>query len=292
MLSIDATRCNGCGLCVRECISGALEMQGDRPAATAPERCNLCSHCLSVCARRAIRPPLLAAPPTLRRIQRKRLQPAAYDEIVRSRRSVRHYKPDPVPREVLAKILDLARHSPTASNAQNVHYTVISDRARLDRVSRSLFRRGDALYRIYARRPVQRLTRPFQGLAWVRSLDRYAATWPAYRALTEAGRDLVFHGAPVLLLVHARRDSGFGRDNCLIAATNVDNYAHALGLGACHNGILTTALRTDPSLSRTLEVPRGHRVHAALTLGYPAVRHTYHAVRKPASVRWVEPHTP
>jgi len=76
-------------------------------------------------------------------------------------------------------------------------------------------------------------------------------------------------------------------DNCLIAATNIANYAHALGLGTCFIGFLVWAMLLDRSLHERFRIPAGHRVHAALILGTPAIRYGFHAVRKPASVQWI-----
>lgn len=47
-------------------------------------------------------------------------------EAVRLRKSVRGYKPDPVPRAILEEILDIARRAPSAMNTQPWEITVIS----------------------------------------------------------------------------------------------------------------------------------------------------------------------
>jgi nitroreductase/ketosteroid isomerase-like protein len=53
-------------------------------------------------------------------------------EIIKTRRTVRKYKPDPVPSEHIRKILDAARFAPTAGNVQPWKFVVIQDRKRLD----------------------------------------------------------------------------------------------------------------------------------------------------------------
>ncbi|MFC1904299.1 nitroreductase [Chloroflexota bacterium] len=47
-------------------------------------------------------------------------------EAIRSRKSIRGYKPDPVPKEVLREILDIATHSPSAINTQPWEITVVT----------------------------------------------------------------------------------------------------------------------------------------------------------------------
>lgn len=52
MVTIDAQRCTGCGLCIQECPTGALHMEG--PLAVVVERCVDCYLCMRVCSRGAI----------------------------------------------------------------------------------------------------------------------------------------------------------------------------------------------------------------------------------------------
>ena len=49
-----------------------------------------------------------------------------FSEVVRRRRIVRHFRPDPVPPETLDRILDLARHAPTAGFTQGYAFVVVT----------------------------------------------------------------------------------------------------------------------------------------------------------------------
>ncbi|MCP4755268.1 MAG: nitroreductase [Proteobacteria bacterium] len=48
------------------------------------------------------------------------------EEAIRTRKSVRGFKPDPVPKEILADILELAGRSPSAMNTQPWEFTVVT----------------------------------------------------------------------------------------------------------------------------------------------------------------------
>ena len=50
-----------------------------------------------------------------------------FEQVVRSRRMVRHFKPDPVERETLERILDLARRAPSAGFTQGQSFVVVVD---------------------------------------------------------------------------------------------------------------------------------------------------------------------
>ena len=49
-------------------------------------------------------------------------------QCIRSRRTVRDYKPDPVPQDLIRKILQAGRWAPSSSNTQKWYFIVIQDR--------------------------------------------------------------------------------------------------------------------------------------------------------------------
>ena len=65
-----------------------------------------------------------------------------FDKLVQERRSIRGYKQKPVPKEVIAEIIDLAKGAPSSMNTQPWHFHVISgeplDRIRAGNTERNL----------------------------------------------------------------------------------------------------------------------------------------------------------
>jgi len=51
--------------------------------------------------------------------------PLTFSQLVRARRSVRAYRPDPVPEQLLTQVLEAGRLAPTAANRQPVRIIVI-----------------------------------------------------------------------------------------------------------------------------------------------------------------------
>ena len=52
MITIDLSRCIGCGACVKDCLMANLKLEGG--TVTAGERCILCGHCVAVCPKNAV----------------------------------------------------------------------------------------------------------------------------------------------------------------------------------------------------------------------------------------------
>jgi nitroreductase len=59
-------------------------------------------------------------------------------EVVHTQRSIRRFKPDPVPEEALWKMLDAAIRAPSGSNLQPWIWLVVRDRARREAIARAV----------------------------------------------------------------------------------------------------------------------------------------------------------
>jgi nitroreductase len=65
------------------------------------------------------------------------VRPSARDVMaqIRKVRQVRQYRPDPVPEEVVAELLEVARWTGSSRNTQPWHFIVVDDRELLRRIS-------------------------------------------------------------------------------------------------------------------------------------------------------------
>jgi len=59
-------------------------------------------------------------------------------ELVKKRRSFRRFKSDPVPKEILEKVLEAARHPPSAGNSQPWEFIVVQDVATKKSITQSI----------------------------------------------------------------------------------------------------------------------------------------------------------
>ncbi len=284
-IEIDEEKCSECGLCIDECISGVFEANGKKPVVAHPAWCNRCAHCMAICPSDAVINRNLEGC-ALIQIDRELIDPQAYSEIVRTRRSVRTYKEKEVPRELLQEILDLAACSPTASNAQDVGYTVVTDRevilAASQKTMKVAQRMGDFFKTPWGRPLKQRLTKDGKP-----GVGRYLERWDTFEKWKDEGRDLIIHHAPALVLIHGPKKGRFVRENCAIAAANLTNYAHAKGLGSCYVGLLVVAMDWNKKLTKSLGVPENRKTYLAVTLGWPSRKFQKAVTRKGAKTNWV-----
>ncbi len=165
-------------------------------------------------------------------------------EAIRGRRSVARFRPDPVPAEALAPLLDAVRWAPNHHHTRPWHVTVIQGQAR-ERLAAFLAERA------LAQEP--------------------APTPDAVAARHERERRKA-HESPVILAIaclpvaHPR---ALPEEDLLAVGAAVQNLllaAHATGLAAHWR---TSSACRDGSLATWLQLPAGSRVVALVSLGFP-----------------------
>jgi nitroreductase len=191
-------------------------------------------------------------------------------EVIRTARALRRFKTDPIPDEMIARILDAGIRAPSASNTQNWMFAVVKDaeqRRRIAAIYHRAFTMMTAMYR--ERRP---------------AAHQSAAS---YRKMMSAADHLAnhLHEVPVLIIAglmmsqasfqppaeDAGRVAGAGPRisgaSIYPAVQNMLLACRALGLGS----VLTTihAYYND-EVREVLNLPLEFVTYAMLPVGYPA----------------------
>lgn len=205
-------------------------------------------------------------------------------DLMRSRRSVRRYLPEPVPREVLTRVLEAAITAPSASNKQPWRFFVVTDRARIEQMAAAV---RAAVDRIAGHVPPESEA-PFR--AYGDYFTRFEKA-PVVIAILHRGLSLLSNLVDSGIGDDARaRIARMERDSGLIGASlaleNLLLMAHAEGLGASG---MTGPLVADTDLKRILEIPESWGIAALVPVGYPAEEPPPPS-RKPLGnvVRWIE----
>ena len=60
-------------------------------------------------------------------------------EIIKSRRSIRKYKPDDIPYEIIIELIDAARWAPSSGNLQNWYFIIVKDPEKKNKLCESAF---------------------------------------------------------------------------------------------------------------------------------------------------------
>ena len=243
---IDEKKCIGCGLCVSDCPNSYLYLE-NKKARTQKAGCIECGHCYAICPQGAVTMTNYecndeaAVPMTA--VGSETLLAA-----MRSRRSIRQFKDQPVEEEKIQMILEAGRYAPTGANAQNVSFTVLgSKQEQAEKICVDLFRKGQKL-----------------GSNFVQYLKRI-----------EIGNDFFFKGAPLVIVVHSRNSV-----NASLVSAYMEIMAESLGLGVLYSGFFRVCSKLSRELRKLIELPKGDEVVTCLVIGYPAVKYQRIVPRK------------
>jgi nitroreductase len=205
------------------------------------------------------------------------------EEVMRSRRSVRRFKPESPGRERVEHLIEVACTAPSASNKQPWRFFVVDDRSTIDRMADEV---QAAVDRIVPHVEPQFMDsfRAY-GDYFVRFSAAPVVVVPVFREIAVLS-NLVDAGVGPDDLEQIRvMESVSGLASTSLAIQNLLLYAHATGLGAsCMTGPLV-AMR---ALKNVLGVPESWQIAAVVAVGFPD-EDPATTPRKPvgAVLRWV-----
>lgn len=280
------SQCIGCERCVMVCPSFVLEMAEEKSRVVRGEWCIGCGHCGAVCPSEAILYHGILPEKNPKKGDTPAASPEILDLLIRERRSVRNYTPDPVPEQVLEKILDAGKYAPTGTNSQNVHYVVLTSPDQIKQLRKMTLRFGDQIFSRVQSWFGSLFLSLIAGKKTVEYLRDALPKMEAAREVMNRGEDRLFFHAPVVMIAHAESWDTCSSFNCSVALYNCSLMAHTFGLGCCFNGFLVSAVNHDPKIKRWLNIPADHRCYSAMVLGYPKIKFPGLVERQPPKVMW------
>ncbi len=197
-----------------------------------------------------------------------------FDEVVLGRRSIRGYKSDPVPKDVIREIVALATRAPSSMNTQPWHLHVVTGEA-LDRIRAGNTERN--LAGVPASREI-RMHGPYEGKHRQRQKDIAAQLFEAMDiewSDKERRRDWVMRGfrqfdAPVSIVITfdaELTDNDIAIFDCGAVVNCLVNAAWSRGLGCVING---QGIMQSPVVREHAQIPDNEVIMSCVAMGYPA----------------------
>lgn len=286
--SVDLSTCKKCRTCAGVCPAGIIS-SGDE-ARFSPERLHLCircGQCMAACPVRAISIEGLSYDRDFFPLPQKLDGMAeAFFNVISTRRSIRSFRDQPVPRELLEKVVDAITFAPPGFTPLTVELTVITDRHLIRGAAPRIAAMYEKLIKMQANPFLRLIFRLMVGKETYEVLAGHVlplmeSRMPALKGGTE---DTITRGAPAMILFHAptRNEDHFIALAFGLLAT------HSLGLGACAIGLIPPAINRDPELKKMFRVPEKNAVLASMVLGYPKYKYSWGIRRQPASLDWIQ----
>lgn len=253
-IKINKEKCIKCGACVKDCITYSLE-QDENGYAKVTEcgesLCISCQHCFSICPTGAIsfnsQNPQDASKP-------KFGNPEDILNLIKSRRSIRQYKDEEISTELFQKIKEMLPYIPTGCNFNGLHFSIIETKSAMNSI------------REYT---VKKLLKIISN----KYTAKYAGKFVRFKTAFEQGEDVIFRGAPHMIVVSSNLKAPCANVDPIIALSYIELYAQSLGLGTCWCGFAQACFKLMPKLSEMIQVPDGYKPVYAMLIGYPSVKY-------------------
>jgi nitroreductase len=188
-------------------------------------------------------------------------------DVITSRKSIRRYRPDPIPDEMIDKILEAARWAPTGENYQPWRLIVIRDQETRNRIG-DLAKLGSGS-RMTAWYCMGEMQKRFEGIKDPAKRDR-VLKFMYSGEVSEFAKQAPLVIAVIGSLMEGSVDVPYDLSACI---ENMLLEAHSLGLGACwvHGPVAST--RDAKKFKEILGIPTGmgeYKVIAYVAIGWPA----------------------
>lgn len=238
--------CVHCGKCLNDCIGRVLEFdENNVPYAAHPERCIQCQHCLAICPVGALS--ILGKSPENSEPVKEH-NPDEILNLIKSRRSFRHYKAENISFEVMNRLKNMLNWVPTGINFHKLHFAFVDDIEVMNDI------------RDYTNKKVlNAFEKPF--------VNSVLKKFERYKKAILSGQDVIYRGAPHMVVVSTPVNAPCRDVDPMIALSYFELYAQSLGLGTCWCGFGYAILNLFPELCKQLEIPAGYKVSYVMLFG-------------------------
>ena len=248
-IPIDKEKCVKCGLCAKDCLTGCIDLVDEGyPQTVAEDRCISCQHCLAICPTGAL---------TFGDKNPENSENVDYTNIlslIKSRRSIRHYKEEEVSEELLNKLKEMLPYIPTGCNSHSLHFSIVETRSAIDVIREKV---NKLLLKTLSYKVMSPIVNKFS----------------KYKDALLNGDDVIFRGAPHMIVVSSPITAPCVNTDPIIALSYIELYAQSLGLGTCWCGFAEICIKMFPEITQMLEIPNGYKPVYAMLLGYPSVKY-------------------
>jgi nitroreductase len=254
-------------------------MDFDLEISDFPAGCIKCYHCVAACKTGALQ--------RIGTISEDRFQieihPEEMELLIAQRRTHRDFSNRKIAPETLLEFISKLRYSPTASNCQNLHFTVITSGQIIARLNDMTL---EELRHRFSK--LNRLTIPIAAIKYGKGLSKLLSVKEKFLQKSKLNPSMITYNAPAVILVHAPDETAtMPQLNAGIWTGMAILYAELLDLGTCVNGYVVTAMKSSAAMRNKFQIPEGHKVMSCILLGYPKDKYYLKVERNEPSINWL-----
>jgi nitroreductase len=204
------------------------------------------------------------------------------EKCILERRSVRNFKPDPVPESLIKRVLEAGRFAPSAGNHQPWKFTVVTDKEFIDQMEEACYAVWKGLYPMFN-----------DDLAVMNLVDVVPSG--AFDPRVQGGvrcvanKELpIFLNAPVAIIIGCAVNMAAPEEQAGICGQNMVLAAKSLGLGSCWTNFAATVERI-PEIKFKLGYGENWCIYSVICIGYPEFEQHGMVPRQARPITWFRP---
>jgi len=286
---IDQKTCSKCGSCVEVCPALLLQRDENKVVSFKPDFLDIClgcGQCMAVCTTESVFANGMTYEKDFFPINKE----IDFFSMIERRRSVRRFKPKPLTKEEIDKILKAISHAPHGDSKQNVEVTVVNNRKKIMDSLPDIISFYDKIPKMIKNPIIRHFIKKEVGIATVNTLKNHLAPRiekGIYRGFTEE-YDGIARGAHTVFLFHAAKDSVEHFEDAYVFVSFGILAAEAMGLGATVIGLFAPAINKSPALKDRFQIPKENEVVISMIVGHPKYRYRRGAKRELKNVTVIE----
>ena len=270
LFTIDESRCKKDRICVMECPMQIITMKSKddfpEPAKGAEKFCINCGHCVAVCPTGAISLSTMNSDDCEDIKADWNPGSEVIENFMKARRSVRKYRKDPVAKDKLQQLINMASYAPSGHNTRPVEWTVLGEREQVKEIASIVI---DWMKNTLEKNP---------DLGKMFHFDMITKAW-------DIDMDTVTHNAPAIIIAHGKKANPMASQACTIAMSHLELAAPSLGLGCCWGGFVTWCAMEWKPLKEKLNLTDGDMLVGTMLTGYPLFKY-YRVPRRESVIHW------
>ncbi len=285
---IKPESCSQCGICAEVCPALILEKDNTGKVSFKPDNIQLClgcGQCMAVCHTKSIFAKGMTYDIDFFEFSDK----DDFFSLLEHRRSVRRFKPKPISKEEIEKILYAVSQAPHGDSHHHVEVTVINNRDKIMEALPLMSQFFDKLEKWLHNPFMCKIIKYKKGKDTLNTLKNHLLPRiekGIYRNIS-FDYDGITRGSHTLLIFHAHKNSEEHKEDSYIFVTYAILAAQALGLGATIIGLVPAALNKSKELRKMFNIPDYHDTVVSMIVGYPKYKYRRGIKRELEKVNWV-----
>ena len=256
MITVDKELCIKCGMCIKDCVVEILKFDQDGVPfldANLSSDCLNCQHCLAICPKGAI---------TCNNVTAQSCKPIGkvpsfeeMENLLSQRRTIRFFKDENLDKDVLDKLKRSLAWSATGCNRRALVFKIVENKDEMNFFRETLI-------------PIIKL---------LNCLGVFKFLYPRYKRFVLQilkGKDVVFRGAPHMIIVGVQKNSPTAKADPLIALSNFDLTCQTLGIGTCWCGFAERAFKASKKMRKSINWPKDYQIGGVILFGPPDVNYS------------------